>query len=176
MVSNRLKNSIDVLTSIAIVVGLGLVIWELRQNHEATMSTLSSAGYEINVQTDVALLGEQAADVLAKACDSPGELSRRELIVLHAYYRHIALRLQRVKDLADRGSFYDSTGWEGYVEIWLSQILATIPGQAYWRTIGWPDPEVQAAGNDLLERLDTASCKSNYDAWQNLIGELVDRR
>ena len=58
---------IQIATSLAVVIGLALVIWELQQNREATQSQLTTEGLHMMNQFHTSVLGEHPADVLAKS-------------------------------------------------------------------------------------------------------------
>lgn len=105
MKSDRFFSWIQFVTSFAVVVGLILVIFELQQNREATMSQLSSDYYQILVQHNSAAFGENLADSLAKACNDPEGLTHAEHIVLEAYYSQLISGVQRLYYLSQRGSF-----------------------------------------------------------------------
>ena len=58
------------------VVGIGLVMFELQQNREAITSQLSSEGVQIVSQMSSSVLGDQPAEALAKACENPSQRAR----------------------------------------------------------------------------------------------------
>ena len=56
MDSEKLSDWVQIITGFAIVLGLGLVIWELQQSREATMAQLTNEGF--------AQVGQQNATVM----------------------------------------------------------------------------------------------------------------
>ena len=89
-----LGNSIQMFTGFAVVIGLGLVIWELQQAREITrfeQARAGSAGYAQRVQ---AQMGENVAGPVAKACDEPDRLTTEEMFVLDRYYLDVLNNLR----------------------------------------------------------------------------------
>jgi hypothetical protein len=70
-----LDTVIQVVTSVAVLIGLALVVWELRQSREATSSQLTSDGIAHASALSTAVMSGQTAGVLARACDDPTKLT-----------------------------------------------------------------------------------------------------
>ena len=73
MNSEKLSDWVQIITGFAIVLGLGLLIWELQQNREAIRSQLTSDGFIHVGQQHATIMGEDLALVIAKACENPSE-------------------------------------------------------------------------------------------------------
>ncbi len=171
MNSQTFNSTVQVITAIAIVIGLGLVIWELRQAREATQSQLSSDAFTIMSDLSTALLGEHPTDVLAKACDAPDTMTRAELILLDQYYFQILSRLMRMRTLSQRGSFYSEDYWRDSLSV-LVLLFETHAGRAYWKTSAdYVGPEIKAAGDQYLSTWKEQSCTELYDEWMQGIKE-----
>ena len=168
MNSDRLNKWVQTATGLAIVVGLGLVIWELQQSREATSSQLSSDHYQIVGQHYAALFGENPADVLAKACDSAETLTRSELFVLDSYYSDVLQKIGRMHTLSLRGRFYSNDYWQDRLD-WLDILFMSEAGRAYWHTVAYVHPDIRAAGEQYLASWDRPFCSEFYDIWMNEI-------
>ena len=169
MNSTKLNDWIQSLSGLVIVIGLGLVIWELRQNHETTASQLSSDHYQIAVQHYSALFGENPAEVLAKACDSPEMLTRAELLVLENYYKDVVGKIERTFILSKRGRFYSDEFWQITIS-WLDSLFWTEPGLAYWHiNKSYLDPEVLAAAEKYFSDWKGQACSEYLDNWTEII-------
>jgi len=75
MDSQTIFNWIQTVTGLAVLVGLGLVIWELQQNREAMQSQLTSDGWQMLTNRNASVLGESPAEALAKGCEAPSTLT-----------------------------------------------------------------------------------------------------
>lgn len=170
--TQKIFNSIQVLTGIAVIAGLALVVWELQQNREATTSQLTSDGMTFVSTLNTVVMGEQTADVLAKACDSPDELTRSEYYVLDNYYAEVLNRYRRIALLKVRGSFYEEASFDAGMGIGF--LLETAPGRAYLKTYGVSD---RLIGQELLSKLeawDGTTCQEYYGRWEEAVrGELA---
>ena len=174
MNSDKLNTWIQLVTGLAIVVGLGLVIWELKQGRDAAKSQLSSDGYLLISQTNVAMLGEDPAAVLAKACNSPDELTTSELILLDNYYYEVLNRITRLVTLSERGSFYTDDYWKDYLGQ-LNQLFQSHAGRAYWRTVAtYLPPKVRTVGNNRLASWDRPSCVDEHALWRQGIVDSME--
>ena len=73
--------------AIAVVVGLILVIWELQQARQLARAQVSSDSFALASQINAVVLGETAAKVVEKACDTPESLTGADFEILRAYYQ-----------------------------------------------------------------------------------------
>ena len=95
MDTRTLGNWIQMFTGFAVVIGLGLVIWELQQAREITRFEQARAGSAQYAQRVQAQMGENVAGAVAKACDEPDRLTTEEMFVLDRYYMDV---LNNVRD------------------------------------------------------------------------------
>ena len=103
----KLIDLIQLITGIAVLIGLGLVVWELQQTRTLTRAQLTSDHWSEVLQNSRALLGENPAPILAKSCDSPESLSAAERAVTLAaldirYF--MAQRSRTIEEIADLGA------------------------------------------------------------------------
>ncbi len=165
MDSQQITNWVQVVPGVALLVGIGLVVWELQQNREAFQSQLTSDAFHNMSQRNITLLGEQPTKVLAKACDAPDSLTRAELRILKAFYMEHLNSLRRLYVIAGRGGYYDVEYWKRYPSD-ITVIFETEVGKSFWRTMtGWLEPDVKRFGDELLAAGDFTSCTKKYDAW-----------
>jgi hypothetical protein len=173
MDSQTIANWIQVVTGVAVLVGLGLVVWELRQSRDATFSQLSSEYWHFASQERAAIFGEDAAHVLAKACHKPTELTESDLVILEQYYSGFIVRIDRMMRLRERGGFYGSDQWREAIPI-LDMLFMSQPGRAYWASVApsWVDPEIHAAGNEYLAEWNLRMCNEDHSVWMQAIRQL----
>lgn len=169
MGKNTLSELIQSITGLAIVAGLALVVWELQQNREATMSQLTSEGYQFSTQVELPVLGEEPAEVLAKACFAPNRLTEADLFRLNGIYSQRIVNLQRLLVLESRGSFYEEGYWRTYGEFQFGIIFRTEVGRNYWQQFRktWR-PDIRAYGDEFLSHLGEPDCADLYGGWRDL--------
>jgi hypothetical protein len=175
MDSQNLNNWIQTATGIAVVVGLILVIVELKQGRDAIRSQLSSEGFTQIEQFRTSMLGEQAAEVIARACYSPNELTPTDLVVLDNYYSSVIGRNYRMKRLADRGGFYSEDDWKAGGSGW-GLLFETAAGRAYWETFPI-DAEIKVAGDEQIStriKNKAPDCRSLFETWKQRVAEITE--
>jgi hypothetical protein len=87
---------VQILTSLSVIAGFGLVLWQLQLTRETAIDqyallNVSDASADLN-----SVYGENAAEALAKACFNPGEMSNADLIVLQHYFVNKSYRIVNV--------------------------------------------------------------------------------
>jgi hypothetical protein len=170
MDSRRLNDSIQIATGFAIVLGLAFVIWELNQNREATKSQLTSDGWGQIGQQNASIVGEGLAQVIAKACEKPDELTTTDLVVLEAHIHEQINAIWRMFSLAKRGSFYDESEWQKNVGL-LNRVLSTHAGRTYFRKIPWLQSDIRVAVDESLPSI--VPCDLFFDEWKSSIAESI---
>jgi hypothetical protein len=168
MDSRRLNDSIQIATGFAIVLGLAFVIWELNQNREATKSQLTSDGWGQIGQQNASVVGEGLAQVIAKACEKPEELTTTDLVVLEAHIEEQINAIWRIRSLATEGSFYDDSEMQKNVGL-LNRVLSTHPGRTYFRKIPWLPSDIRIAINESLPSI--VPCNQFFGDWKSSIAE-----
>ena len=73
---------LGIATCVAVVIGTGLVIWELRQGREIAQAQLTAAAFGRLSQEIQSLLGEESMEIKAKACTSPESLTPADMAIL----------------------------------------------------------------------------------------------
>jgi hypothetical protein len=173
MNSQTLSNWVQAATGLAVIIGLGFVVWELQQNREATQSQLSSDGWQMVTAQEVAVMGESPANALAKACKDPNEMTDAELVVLHNYYNNILNNhMRRLQSLSRRGSFYTEDVWKQSARYAFGLIFSTPVGRAWWQQAISHEDELQAIGDDYLNRGEYWDCSTSE--WRALISKEIE--
>ena len=152
MDSQKIGNWIQIVSGIALIVGIGLVIWELQQVRILTRAQLTSDNVSASVASNSAVMGENAAEILAKACLDPGTLSLHETTLLGYFYDQQIALVVRMKLLTDRDGLYAKDTWKNSAGPYFADIFRTAFGRAWFLRQGaWVDEEVLQAGYDFLE-------------------------
>ena len=87
--SRRVEIAIHLLTAISVVVGVFLVVLELKQTRENAFMEIIQTRMDTVIQETSLIYGENLADVLAKACHQPMTLNEAESLILHLSLIHI---------------------------------------------------------------------------------------
>ena len=164
MDNNRLFNWSQLIAAIAVVFGLGLVVWELQQAREIARVEQHMARFAVYDEGIRHMMGENAAQSLAKACDSPDDLTTEDMIVLGHYYNVVLNRFRSAlgaAELSDDLTSSDWRQWHGNFHI----IFATEYGRWWWSHQSW-EPEIMQAGSRILAEDSLIVCSEYYDQYR----------
>lgn len=119
---------IQAVTGIAVVIGLGMVMYELKQTQDLTRHQLSSDGYINTMDTLRVGMGESHAATLAKACFEPENLTNSEMFEMLAFYEIRLFEIQRMYTYAGLGE--ENIPWHFQAKGVIGDILQTQVGRA----------------------------------------------
>lgn len=142
--SNRFIDWMQIITGLAVIAGLGLVVYELRQSHDLARADAVSQTRSMLTAQYAQILGENFSDTLAKACFEPDALTPSELLQMDAYVR---LQLNAASQLRQHSEIAFDYDWRSAVTGPLERVLATPVGRAHYDYIF----SNFAAGNEWLE-------------------------
>jgi len=126
------------LTLLAVIAGVWLVIYELRQAQNIATAQLISDVFDLMQQQHSSVMGENPAIALSLACTHPDSLDQEQMLVLDSYFNSILNRTRRafhIKEnsgishfsesgglsLADAGAYnFRSVGATPFGQWWLS--------------------------------------------------------
>ena len=172
MNSQRVFNSIQIITGVAVVAGLGLVIWELQQTRQVARAQLTSDSFAAGLQISTAMFGEKAAAAEAKACSEPDALTDEELLILFNYYLSKFSVNRRLKVIEERSGLYEGD-WLRFAEGAFRQIFDTPVGRAWWKQ-ALVEEEYRELGDRILSQLGEPACRAAYDAVRRDAREIFD--
>ena len=159
---NRLFEISQILASVALLGGLILVYWELREARELNQSQLVVSAFEYNQQNVNRRIGEvPTAQIFVKGCLTPKTLTDEE-----AYIFRWLMNADRGQANLSRLA-YQSGGYEGWEEtsrMFLRTFLGTKAGMYAYHEMRL-DPESHAMAEDIIaagEVIDCASDLSRY--------------
>ena len=95
--SARFQHWFQLITNVAILFGLGLVVYELNQSKQLASAqfVIDDMARETSIQ--LAMMGEDPREALAKAALHPADLNERDVVALDAYYLKHRLRLVQLR-------------------------------------------------------------------------------
>ena len=131
MNSQRIVDWIQVITGVALVLGLALVGVELTQSRDVAEAQLSNEGVNQHLQSMLALMGENPADSLVNACHDPQALSDNELVVLDAYYGSLITAVNRYYRIEKKTGLSNGR-WTEVAETAFFLMFRSLPGRTWW--------------------------------------------
>ena len=87
--SSRFQNWFQIISNVAIIVGLGLIVYELDQSKKVANGQMIDAAASRLDDQFLAMMGEDPRGALAKAALRPGDLDENDAVTLDAFYRSI---------------------------------------------------------------------------------------
>lgn len=148
MNSQRIADWVQIATGIVLVLGLVLVLWELRQAKSLTLAELTSQAYAEILAEARTVMGEDSAEAIAKSCHEPDDLSQEELVVLDAYFHQQVIQVVRLRVLEYIEEF--GTPWKSVARGRLVPLLSTEHGRWWFRENYGSDPELAAIADEVL--------------------------
>ena len=122
---------VQVVTSLSVLIGLMLVIYEIRQTHRLSQVQMVAENMAAFTQQQLSIAGENPATVMKKAChDEP--LNQEELVVFDVIARTYALYASRILALDFLGD-YDSRHVDEQAVSILRTLKSSELGRAWWQ-------------------------------------------
>ena len=127
----RVEIAIHLLTAISVVVGVFLVVLELKQTRENAFNEIIQTRMDTVIQETSLIYGENLADVLAKACHQPMILNEAESLILHNFFTvqiHHAMKVRYLEELRATPS---GVNWQIFAAPFISRIRSYPGGQSW---------------------------------------------
>ncbi len=125
----KLFDLIQLTAAIAVLAGIGLVVWELQQTKALTNLLIVHGNMDELAEDRRGIYGEELHKTLAAACTEPGSLSLEQAFVLEAYFENQAVRVVRYALQVDIAGF--STNWKARSRVHLHKILSFPHGRTW---------------------------------------------
>jgi hypothetical protein len=166
----RIHDWLQLAASLAMLAGIGLVVLELRQSQSIAQAQIISDSYAIGAANVSTVLGEGAADVLARACTAPESLSHEDLVIAKFYYTHRIALVRRLASISRGTGVYPDSNWQDYARnIVLPEVFDSEIGRAWWR-VETPAGELGEIGDAMLEALGPPKCGERLLEVADLVG------
>ena len=130
----RVEIAIQLLTTISVVVGVFLVVLELKQARENTFNEIIQTRMDTVIQETSLIYGENLADVLAKACHQPMTLNETESLILHNFFTVQIYHATKVRYLEELRATPSGIEWQTFAAPFISRILS-YPGGQSWLSV-----------------------------------------
>ena len=153
---------VQLITAIAVLVGIYFVMIELRQAREISTVEMVHTRLITNIEHFSKIYGENLAVTLAKACHSPEELDDSEVVVLNKYFNAQMDQLSVAYSGAIMGSFQKGLGlvenWRLLSARYIQEIISYPSGRKwlrthpFWGTGNRSDSQAELQDSDNLSR------------------------
>jgi hypothetical protein len=152
--------------SIAVLITLIYLAIQVRQNTIHVRAQMGHDGWLSTASDDIAVMGGDAAETLARAELGDEPLSGRDLKILDAYFKAIVMHMARVEHLNSQGlEIYtvDQTAWA-----FVYQFNCKV-GRAWWESNReYIELMAPTAGARMEELLDQPNCPSRAESLKEL--------
>ena len=171
----KILDLVQILTGVAVFIGLGLVVIELRQSHdlaEAQLVTDTYAEYFAFVRQQ---MGENPTPILTKGCLQPGELTQSEMATVMTIvdYRYDAImRMRALERVGDFGIDWQSTARRN-LQFILGTPIGMVDFQSFKNDPNRWDPQIVEIAEELIAKNELFSCSDLYEQWERGLRDLV---
>lgn len=154
----RFIDWIQILTGLAVLVGLVLVIWKLQQTRELSRAQLAADGWNEMMATGRSNLSETFSQVRYKSCVTPEELTDAEIQEILSWFYILRNEVARMRGYTDIGT-YDIV-WQELARNNIRVILSHKAGRVqYERGKGRWWPWYEEIAEELIETNSIRSCE-----------------
>jgi len=165
---NEVSDWLQIIASVAVVAGLALVVQQLRQTERHTGADLIGSAYFALVDREMAILGEEPASALVRACMDPDSVTDEDQRVLAGIYNQRIYSISAMIEVEVAGGF-SSDRWKVFAPSELLPVFETEHGRWYWSVAKaslWP--ELRRFGDELLADLGPVDCPAFWQSFRNL--------
>ncbi len=165
---SQVSDFVQIVTGVAVLIGLGLVVFELRQARTLTQSQLASEGMALIHSRHLAVIGEDLASTLARACTAPTTLSKKDGLLIDHYFKARWAEIDRVYAVTSFG--FEIPSREPALEALIQRIMSYPQGKAW---IAYNKPELLQRAIEIAERTSTDS--DSYEC-ASYLGDLIGEK
>ena len=151
----------QLVTNIGVILGLLIVVYEIRETRVLTQAQLASDAYALNAGTNAMVAGESLPETLARACFRPKELTEEDAVILHAYFSDLW-------NAVDRALYVESFGFdvpiiERLIQGRTTAITATQAGIEWYRLQQFPN-RIRLLADEVADKANGYLCASYLGA------------
>lgn len=166
MKTQSIFNMVQLLTGLAVIFGLILVIWELRQTREIAKAQLSADSFALYVGGIRAVMGENGARAWAKACDEPDSMTTEDMLVMNLALVENLNRMRSTYIQQQVSEDLTSSQWDDWNGNF-SNIFSTEFGKWWWKSQQFWEPEIVDEGNRILREGKFGTCTDYFDGYRS---------
>ena len=160
MNSDSASRWLSLLATIALLLGLGLVAYELNQNSQLARASLIHEGNALENQIWANLMGEVPVDVIAKAVECPELMTYADFMAMDAFLFISMNMVYREYELSKEGLF-TAEEWRQEASDYSRWYLGNEFGKVWWEIEGrgffnpefsnYVDEQLELGGGDSYE-------------------------
>ncbi|MEM8501470.1 MAG: hypothetical protein AAF542_25905 [Pseudomonadota bacterium] len=167
--ADRLLAWVQILTGIAVLVGLGLVVAELRQTRELALLEQATGAMDFFLDERALGIGEvDVASIAVKGCLEPESLTLEEA---HVYYETnlLVANANRLYFIEVYGGF-DSLDWAIFAKEALKEYLGTKAGLYHYHELPeeW-NPAVRAIADEIIANGEAWDCRERLRKFHQIM-------
>ena len=172
MNSDNATKWLSLVANIAILMGLGLVAYELNQNSQLARTSLIHEGNALENQVWSNLLGEAPVDVIAKSVECPDLMTYADFMAMDAFLFTSMNMVYREYELSKEGLFSDDE-WRQEASDYSRWYLGNEFGAAWWDIEGrgffspefssYVDSQLALGGGDSYEYWEKIHARINNE-------------
>jgi hypothetical protein len=151
--NNKLEHWIQLSSTGAVLVGVLLVVIQLRQNSELIELQILKDDANSYIENEINLLPENVYEIRQKSLDRPDDLTLYEYQVMDGLYWATAVsRWRSLYDLAERG-LVDQSAWKNLIAEDVDWYFANEFGRAWWERVSTRESTLP---EELIEHVDAS--------------------
>jgi hypothetical protein len=127
----RFNNWFQIVSNIAIIVGLGLVIYALNQSKQIAYVQMVDDTFSRMTSRNLTMMGEDPRDALAKAALRPADLTEKDVVTLDAFYWEVVVGWLNYKRTSEISGI--DRGWRNAIAEEARRVFTTEPGRRWLR-------------------------------------------
>lgn len=163
---------VSVTANVAVLLGLVLVAYELRQNTQQLKVQLEWQVNQKIFENNRDLLGDSLPSVLAKSVTDPDNLDFEEFFVASSYILNL-LNVWEDKYFMYKEGLIDQSDWQRPVDEEIGFTLGNAYAQAFWHSVkGVFEPEL---ADYIDSRLPEVGENQTYQWWLDMKSTLSER-
>ena len=126
------RDWLQILTNIAVLIGIGVLIYELNQTHLHNRSQVIAVDYQTLTDITLAMVGDNPAGAFAKSVTDPDQLTSEERFIVDSYLQAFLMEILYVDHMHRIGvienPFTDDSPRKGSARTYLSHRY----GREWW--------------------------------------------
>jgi hypothetical protein len=155
---DKISNSIQIITGIVVILGVVLVVVEMRQSKDLARAQLASDSWGMAISRSQAMAGENPAASYSKLCDESSVVTVADALIVESLYFQRIFIITRSIEIERRGGFVDDR-WKTIAEGNLRFIFETEHGREWWKGgRHFIHKELGKYGDSLLLTIDPPRC------------------
>jgi hypothetical protein len=156
------KESLQIVSNMAILFGIILVILELQQTQTLVRAQLSSDSYSAMLDHSNTMMGESPEIVYAKACFRPEDLTPQDAFIMTEILGAKGRLAMRGKDIEEIAEL--NIDWVSPARAYFQQASETEFGRRMFPVVvGFFDNDLKEIANEVMAESEGVDCAQRYE-------------